>query len=284
MKNIVAVIPTFNRKDHLCTILTQLEKQVLLNNINLIIVVIVDGSKDGTFEMLELNFPSIHIIKGNGNWWYTKSMNEGFKFAQKFNPYFILTLNDDLEIDECYLTNLISDYYSLDNKRCILGSLSVSNEINPRVLFSGVKLEKRKRISYFPFLKQDLNSSIRGVHKSIELPGRGILIPNDILNELDYFDETFPQYGSDTDFCFRAQDHNIGVFVSWNAHVKVNLKTTRIRSQSGVNSLRLKINDLFNIYSHKSLSLFVKFNVRHYGYLNLIWRFPKFLIHHFLRD
>lgn len=281
---IAVVIPTFNRCKQLAKILSQLLSQSLNLDSSLEIFVVVDGSKDGTIEMLETEYPDINIIKGNGNWWYTKSMNEGFKLAQKLNPQFVLTLNDDVEIEPYYLKTLLDDYYSLNNRRSIIGSMSISNEETPSILFSGIKIKNKKSSSYFPILQKEVDPTIKGIYESTELPGRGILIPNDILKELNYFDEIFPQYGSDTDFCFRARKKGINVFISWNAHVKVNLKTTRIRSQSGVNSLKIKIQDLFNIHSHSSILKFIVFNGRHSGYFCIIWKLPLFLIKYFLNS
>ncbi len=284
MVKIIVIITTFNRKNHIQTIIKQLKNQVLSNNLKLSIIVVIDGSQDGTIEILEAEYPDVTIILGNGNWWYTKSMNEGFKLAQKFKPQFILTLNDDIEIESDYLKTLLDDYYSLKNKRSIIGSMSISNEVTPRILFSGIRIINKKPKPYFPVLQKEINPTINGVYETTELPGRGILIPNELLTELNYFDEIFPQYGSDTDFCFRARKKGIQVFVSWNVHVKVNLKSTRIRSQSGVNSLKIKIQDLFDIHSHKSISKFLKFHGRHYGYFSLLWELPKYIILHFFKS
>ena len=96
--HVAAVIPTFNRKDKLNVILTQLASQILLPNLMLEIIVCVDGSTDGTNEMIMEKFPSVHIVSGDGTWWYTKSMNMGFKYAQSLKIDFVLTLNDDIEI------------------------------------------------------------------------------------------------------------------------------------------------------------------------------------------
>ena len=71
---IAAIIPTFNRKDYLKVLLSQLQNQNK-ERFTLEIIVVVDGSTDGTLEMLENEFPEVHIVKGTGDWWYTKSMN-----------------------------------------------------------------------------------------------------------------------------------------------------------------------------------------------------------------
>ena len=74
------IIPTFNRKKQLSVLLHQF-KQQKSNGIRFNIVVVVDGSTDGTIELLESEFPEVIIVKGSGNWWFTRSLNEGCKYA-----------------------------------------------------------------------------------------------------------------------------------------------------------------------------------------------------------
>lgn len=69
MIKISVTIPTFNRKDYLKILLFQLENQKLNVNINLNIIVVNDGSTDGTSEMLTKELPHVTMILGNGNWW-----------------------------------------------------------------------------------------------------------------------------------------------------------------------------------------------------------------------
>jgi GT2 family glycosyltransferase len=283
MVTIVIIIPTFNRAKKLNILLNQLLKQHFTSlDVNLKFIVVIDGSSDGTLEMLVNKFPEVELLKGNGNWWYTKSMNEGFKYSQKFKPDFILTMNDDIEVNSEFISILLKDYKSLKIKDAVLGSISISNNKDaPYILFAGVKRHLRvgcKSEYYIEPLKEIYSKEIKGLHKTTELPGRGILIPNNVLKDLEYFDEGFPQYGSDTDFCFRARKKGIPVYISWNAIVKVNLKTTRIRSQSGINSFKQKVSDMFDKHSHQNLYKFIKFQKRHYSKIHLIWKIPYFII------
>ena len=80
------IIPTYNRKNYLSSLLAQLKKQVL-SNVEMSIIAVVDGSTDGTPEMLGSKFPEVSIVHGNGQWWWTKSINEGCKFAALFMEF-----------------------------------------------------------------------------------------------------------------------------------------------------------------------------------------------------
>ena len=91
-----------------------------------IIFVVVDGSSDGTYEMLNEEFSHVIIIKGNGNWWYTKSINKGIKETINYKCDYVLTLNDDIIFNSNYLEKLIEDQHKC-GPESVMGSLSFYN-------------------------------------------------------------------------------------------------------------------------------------------------------------
>jgi GT2 family glycosyltransferase len=215
------VIPTHNRKEALRRILAQLGKQQLDDRTELIIVVVVDGSTDGTLEMLDGTYPDIHVVKGNGGWWYTKSMNMGFKYLEKYRVDRLLSLNDDCEIEDNYIVTLV-DASERVKEDSIIGSIGLTSGYPHRLFFSGVKRINWNIYNselYHTFLSPCDPDKLSGLHPSVVLPGRGMFIPIKTLERLDYFDEIFPQYGSDDDFCLRAVKREINVYVSWNSRI-----------------------------------------------------------------
>lgn len=220
MIHIVTVIPTFNRRAHLRDILHDLMSQ-RLQNFSMDVVVVVDGSTDGTIEMLDEEFPTIHQVQGEGDWWYTRSMNEGFKKASTLDPDMILTLNDDTRLDERYVANILSSYLRHD-RNTIMGSLSVTYDEPRRVTFSGVKdidWWRFKYHSHLPYYDEIDIKQLCGEKESVVVPGRGTLIPWHLIEELDGFDDNLVQYGSDDDFCLRARKTGADVMISYMAVV-----------------------------------------------------------------
>ena len=63
MQKVSIVIPSWNRKDELGKCLTSIDK---LNCPNIEIIVVDNGSSDGTREMLQNEYPDIKLIS-NGN-------------------------------------------------------------------------------------------------------------------------------------------------------------------------------------------------------------------------
>jgi GT2 family glycosyltransferase len=219
--NLAIVIPTFNRKQLLRNLLNQLKVQEVPAGVETHIIVVADGCTDGTIEMIESEFPAVHVVEGSGTWFYTKSMNEGFKSAKNFNADYILTLNDDIILSDKYIINILAAVNTVE-PFSIIGSISFTNTEPHRVFFSGVKkfiVWRQKELKYHKrFLVTD-PMSLTGTYPSDLLPGRGMLIPFKALSELNYFDEVFKQYISDYDFCLRARKHGYRVYISYDAKI-----------------------------------------------------------------
>lgn len=223
MQKLGVVIPTFNRKSYLKGLLNQLFSQEKVYDLQIIPVVVVDGSNDGTYEMLASEFPQLDVVKGSGKWWWTKSINEGIKFLfAQYRPDYILLLNDDSIIQPDYIKSLLHVTTLVDHNT-IIGSISVTDTLPFKVSFSGVKKINwltLKRQNYYPPFELLENVPAKGLFPSYALNGRGTLIRSDILRSLNMLDEhSYPQYGSDDDLALRAWKKGYKVLVSYECRV-----------------------------------------------------------------
>jgi len=179
--------------------------------------------------MLKKNFPKVHTILGSGNWWYTKSINEGLKYAQNYAPDYALLLNDDIEFEPDYISNFFELIKKIGDN-CIIGSLNLTKEDPPRILFAGNSYKSKPLgilKNYYPFLKNSAKI-VENIEyqESILLPGRGLLIPYQLFNQIGYFDEKLKQYHSDSDFCLKAKKKGYTVYISYKNVVYSHLKMT----------------------------------------------------------
>jgi GT2 family glycosyltransferase len=269
--NIAIVIPTHNRCEDLRNVLDQIYNQRIVGDIKLYPIVIIDGSSDGTKEMINNFYPHVVQIFGDGSWWYTKSINEGIRYSLKNNFDFILTMNDDCLIDENYVSTILSDQRTLPSNS-ILGSISFSIEQPTRVIFSGVKQIIWWRYKNVHYLKEGTNVSnqkLQGIYKTFELPGRGILIPIHVFDKIGIFNEKFVQYGSDTEFIYRSLEYNVNVFISWNAKIYTYLSKTGKGSIYAKESLITFLKNYFDKYSRNYIPNIARI-IWNYGYKLII--------------
>jgi len=261
------LIPTFNRMKSLNDCLQCLKKQHFNGApAQLIPIVIVDGSTDGTLEMLDRDFPEAVLVKGDGSWWYTKCINEGIKTALRLHCDFILTLNDDIVFTREYVNNLLQDHYECGTES-VIGSVSLSTGLPCVITFSGVSKVGifLKEVNYIPKFSIVEERSLSGIKPSVVLSGRGILYPAGIFVKLGLYDEKLVQYSAETDFTYRASRKGIPVMISYNARIYENIKQTSDGAVYNHPSLKTLIKSFYNKYSINSLRKTWYYSIKHRG-------------------
>lgn len=261
------IITTFNRKELLEVLLNSLYSQNFNREVyECQIIVVVDGSTDGTLEMLQTKFSSVKIVMGNGNWWYTKSINEGLKLAVLNKSEINILLNDDVNLADNYFSILMNDWLSIGDSFCILNSLSVMKSDINVITYAGARLESRLllRCNHLikPFSYRD-RSELSGIFEIDITYGRGLLVPTKTLEILNFFDEKFVQYGSDDDFGLRAKRIGIKSYITWNTNVFENINTTSSSATFSKSSILTFIRGYFSKYSINSIHKAWYFYMRH---------------------
>ena len=101
------VIPNYNGADFLNKCLNSLEKNSLENEdfIYLNIIIIDNGSSDGTIEFLNNkiesnNIPNIdyYLISNSDNLGFSKAVNQGINLANTHDSKYVCLINNDVEI------------------------------------------------------------------------------------------------------------------------------------------------------------------------------------------
>jgi GT2 family glycosyltransferase len=262
-----ALIPTFNRAQSLAQCLDCLRVQDFTHSpVFLQPIVIVDGSTDGTLEMLKTKFPEVVVILGDGNWWYTKCINEGIKEAIKQDCNFVLTLNDDIIFAPDYIGTLLRDYESCP-PGSVIGSVSLSKDLPRRITFSGVSKISftLKEYNYIPKFSVVEEVGLSGVRPSVILSGRGILYPVSIFSQLGLYDERLIQYSSETDFTFSAFKKKIPVWISYNAVVYENVHLTSAGAVYNNPTLGALIKSFRDVHSINSFGKIWYYSIKHKG-------------------
>lgn len=228
--NIFIVIPCFNNLD-------VLKKSIpAIYSDKLSIVVFDDGSSDGTGEWLKNNYPKITRIEGDGSNWWTGSLKKAIDYCLALNCDYIVSLNADVVISPNVVSKLL--ICSKDNNNAIVASLVVDIKKPTTILWSGSKFDKIHRLipifSSKYFFKAGQSSSEVGINPYTvdEVHGRGVLIPTSVINLLGNYDSyTFPHYGGDTDFSFRAKAAGVKMIVNPACKAKVYTENTSLNKK-----------------------------------------------------
>ena len=116
---IFIVIPVYNRINFTKKCLNSIKQQTYQNYR---VVVIDDGSTDGTAALLAEEFPEVHVIQGDGNLWWTAATNLGVQYALEKQADYILTLNNDTIAPEDFLEKMMD--WAVKTPNSLLGAFA----------------------------------------------------------------------------------------------------------------------------------------------------------------
>ena len=263
------VIPVHNRKEYTRQCLACLSVQTYRN---FQIIVVDDGSTDGTDEMIYREFADVIVLKGDGNLWWTEATNWGIRYAQQHQnsrqTNFVLTLNDDTRVNPDYLQTMLDAHQK--HQPCLVGSVSVDSD-NPDKLeyagYAGSGFERhtaggRHAAADYGFSYRELTRRVSFV-ESQSLPGRGTLIPMAVFDKIGLFDsKRFIHYMADIEFSFRARKAGYRLIVNASSVVYEFVGATGIQVEKGV-SLKQFIDGFTSVKSPTNLRVRYNFAMAH---------------------
>jgi GT2 family glycosyltransferase len=188
------------------------------------LVLIDDGSTDGTEEMVRESIPSAAVIRGKGNWWWAGALQKGFRWlaAQANAPDdVVLIINDDTCFDAAFVEKGVS--LLRGHPRTLLGAQAFNRETGD-LLDAGRHVDWR-RLTFEPASSpEDLNClSTRGLFMRVgDIEGIGGFHPR-----------LLPHYLSDYEFTIRARRKGWRLMTDPSLRVAMDERTTGIRERSG---------------------------------------------------
>ena len=211
-KKIAIVIPVFNNwfATERCLRAIQSTDDIHLADI----VVVNDGSTDNTLSQLE-RFLTIRVINTPVNIGFTRACNFAFEKLQDYDLIYLL--NNDTEVLNGFLSNSLSLMKTHPNAALVGSTLHFPNgtlqECGAIVWSDGTAHNFGRGRSLGPI---DFRFSRRVDYCS----GAGMLIRNDLLNEVGFFDDRYsPAYYEDTDLSFKLRARGYEIWVCTSSRV-----------------------------------------------------------------
>lgn len=192
------VIVTWNKKNLLKRCLESLNKQSYKN---FQIILVDNGSTDGTINFIKKYYPRIKIVAFQKNLGFSKGANEGIKTSKS---EYVILLNNDTIVDEDYIKNLLKTMNRLKFKGYCGCAPKMIDFFDRNVLVSAGDMMNDVGQSFPRGLDENKDSFNKGEEVFLVTGGASIF-RRKVFEEIGFFDEDYFVYGEDSDWCFRAQ-------------------------------------------------------------------------------
>jgi len=250
------VIPVFNRRHYTRDCLLSLRAQTR-NDFR--VVVVDDGSTDGTDRMLAEEFPEVEVVSGDGNLFWTAGVNAGLRRALALGATRLMTMNNDVLALPDFIEQMLAA--AEQNPTAVLGAFEL-DATTGQPLYGGERLDWHTNTRHD--LLTELPAAERfGLQPVTYLPGRGLLIPLSVIKAIGLFDEKrLPHYLADFDYTSLARRHGFPVFCNYAARLSTYPEESGQEKTRRQRSLRGYFQHLFGIRGGGNLINFTHFSIK----------------------
>ena len=249
---IAVILSCYNRKESTRECLNSLGKVLSVNQIDVFLT--DDGSTDGTSEMITKEFPTVHLINGDGKQFWSRGMYLSWKEALKGCYDFYLWLNDDIILYSNFMDELFNSLEKAGRNAIVSGL--IENEEKTEIIYGGYNKQKKMvQPSIMP-------SSITYMN------GNVVLVPKAVVNTIGIIDPVYHHDLGDVDYGLRAMKAGFNVVATCNP-VAYGYKNSYCRVREWNSSLSGRFKKLYNpLGSNPSINFY--FRKKHFGILNAI--------------
>lgn len=211
------LLPVHNRKMITLSFIECLLKQTFTDYH---LVLIDDGSTDGTSREVKLKIPQTTVIRGDGELWWAGALEMGIRsvFQSYSNEDSILIINDDVIIEENYLQNMINHL----------------NKHPASLVFSKAKSLQTNEIAEIGVYYNERTLSFENTEdesKINTLSTRGLIGKVSTYKKAGYFYPILiPHYLSDYEYTLRAHQKGINLKLVEFSGLHINDLTTGVHA------------------------------------------------------
>ena len=200
------------------------------------IVLVDDGSTDGTRSWLATLRAPFHVVLNQCNLGYAGANNRGVAVA---TGEILVLLNNDLILTPGWLEPMLEAHRWFGERAGVIGNVQRRVETGA-VDHSGVKINLKGKPEHDTMLPPRWWRLIHRIHRTAAVTGACALVTRTLWQKLGGFDERFLNGGEDVDFCFRARSEGLINAVAWRSVIWHHVSASpgrKLRDEQ--NSLRL---------------------------------------------
>ncbi len=215
------LLPVHNRRDITARFIACLKEQSFQD---FHLVLIDDGSTDGTAEMVGESIQSLTVLRGKGSWWWGGSLHQGYNWIKKHakaSGRAVMIINDDTRVEDDFLETGLRLLEG--RERTLIGSACYSMQ-SEKLMDAGVSIDW-STLAIVPAVKpEEINC----------LSTRGLFLHMKDFLELGGFHPVLvPHYLSDYEYTVRAYNRGFKLRAPIELKIWDDETTTGIRKFQG---------------------------------------------------
>lgn len=191
------IIPNWNGKHLLKTCLSSLQKQSFKD---LEVIVVDNGSSDGSIDYIKKYFPDVKLVQLDKNHGFAYAINRGI---EKSKSKYIVLINNDTETDKNCIQNLIN---AANDKKDVgfIAAKMLQFHNRGTIDSAGDYIDNVGHANNIGLGQKD-GPEFEIAGPVFLVTGGGGLFSREVFDKVGIFDEDYFAYFEDVDLCLRAQ-------------------------------------------------------------------------------
>ena len=235
MKGLAVIVPNYNGKKYLKDCFESIKIQ---NNI-LEVIIVDNGSDDGSVEFIKENYPEYILVENKENLGFSRAINQGIKIS---SAEYCFLLNNDVELGSDCTSNLLKCIEKDKNIFAVAAKMvnfhnrnSLDDAGDEYTVLGWTKKVGQGKSSKLYTHEREIFSACAGA----------ALYRRCILDTIGYFDENFFAYMEDVDIGYRAK-----IYGFKNVYCSEAVVYHRVSATSGsrYNSFKIRLSARNNVY------------------------------------
>lgn len=221
------------------------------------ILIVDNGSTDGSQELFRQKYPDITLIENPHNLGFAEGNNIGMSYALKRGTDYTLLLNNDTTVDKHFLDELIN-HADMNKKVGILGPKIYFYYEPTKICFLGANINFwTGRISVIGNNQID-KGQFEDIKEVDYVEGCAILVRKEVIEEINLLDAKYFCFFEETDWCVRAKKAGYSVIFVPKAKIWHKIGSTA-RKIEGFNLYYMTRNRFLFMKKHTTEIQFVSF-------------------------
>ena len=171
----------------------------------LLLIVVDNGSTDGSAEAVEQEFPGVDLVRNETNLGFAEGNNVGIKRALERGADHVLILNNDVVVDPGFVKALVDEAARRPEAGALCSKI-LYFEPADLIWFAGASFDPRSGYNgrQRGYRKRD-DGGFDNVVQTDRACGAAMLVPRSVLETVGLFDADLFCYSEDTDWSLRAR-------------------------------------------------------------------------------